>query len=755
MDSTTIASLRLRNPFSVSESRLVAVSLPLPFQGQVPDGMDGVASQSQDIAWWPDSQSGRTRAPRRRLMFGIADRELTEEVCLGASPPPPRGLAPLSARIRVVDENLTCMLPYQVGEVVFRWKNRSLGLRLGIRWRDEYHWWQWLRIEELWSGPLVKAVRVGGYIEVDPALEREFRDPRSFYGTPRLHRHDWVFAEVFALCFANGVIQVTARHINNHRFDEGRDLQHVVPVLAFTPDRPTRLHETLDGKRTRFPLGSATLNLDDAAPFVSAEHPGALRSEKNLIVYQPYMGIEVRGGGAKGYRVQAWEERMPKGLARTVRFHCALGEAAPVVSRLVVPEWWYALAGDLWPDRVLPVRDEWDKRMDRTYEVNTEDRRGRFDECVLGWFWEGETPYAELLHYYRSGNPEHWRNAIRDAYHIADIAFDHSTETMRMHDSLFNGHIAPPLFRTVGLTFGYLETGDPYLLDCSEAAALHWYSMDRLNWPRYAYGRDGASIRSLIFLWDYTGREDYRVMAREAIGRLIQTQDRDGSYPDQGGTTGLHAMGQVVRKPWMANMATDPILDYLLRGHDDPGLWRAVERTAGYIRRSFQSGKGREYWPYQTAYGGTKFDPWIAMRDAESKGRLPTKRALAHGHKARLLSVLSRRTGDPGYFDTWLRFYNAHWARTQPGKDATTFIRSLQHLRYAQAHRWNARWEDGTVVIDPLDSTRCRSLRATVVTPLGKVTVTLRRTTRGWVLDGQSGARVHVTLQSAKSRCTH
>ena len=63
--------------------------------------------------------------------------------------------------IRIVDENLTCLLPYQVGEVVFRWKNHSLGLRLGIRWRDEFHWWQWLRIEELWSGPLVKAVRSG------------------------------------------------------------------------------------------------------------------------------------------------------------------------------------------------------------------------------------------------------------------------------------------------------------------------------------------------------------------------------------------------------------------------------------------------------------------------------------------------------------------------------------------------------------------------------------------------------------------
>jgi hypothetical protein len=54
----------------------------------------------------------------------------------------------------------------------------------------------------------------------------------------------------------------------------------------------------------------------------------------------------------------------------------------------------------------------------------------------------------------------------------------------------------------VGLTFGYLETGDPYLLECSESASSHWYWIDRQNWPRYAFGREGASIRSLIFLWD-------------------------------------------------------------------------------------------------------------------------------------------------------------------------------------------------------------------------------------------------------------
>jgi len=208
----------------------------------------------------------------------------------------------------------------------------------------------------------------------------------------------------------------------------------------------------------------------------------------------------------------------------------------------------------------------------------------------------------------------------------------------------------------------HLETGDPYLLECSEAAANHWYWIDRKNWPRYAYGRDGSSLRSLIFLWDYTGSEHYLAMAREAIGRLIQCQNPDGSYFDQGGTVGVHAIGQVTIKQWMANLATDPILDYLLRGLDDPVLWCAVEKTGEFIRRSFKRGKDADYWPYQMSYGGTKFDPWFALRNPRVGGKLPTARFFSHGHKARLLQVLSRRSGQAKYYELWLRHYQRHWA---------------------------------------------------------------------------------------------
>jgi len=92
------------------------------------------------------------------------------------------------------------------------------------------------------------------------------------------------------------------------------------------------------------------------------------------------------------------------------------------------------VAGNLWPDEVLPVSDYCDKRIHSVYEAVQSHRSGTFDVNHIAHIFEGEVPYSQLLYFYRSGDLEHWRRAIRDAYYIADIAFDHSTETIRMLD---------------------------------------------------------------------------------------------------------------------------------------------------------------------------------------------------------------------------------------------------------------------------------------------------------------------------------
>jgi hypothetical protein len=492
---------------------------------------------------------------------------------------------------------------------------------------------------------------------------------------------------------------------------------------------------TWTGADPIFRLGAAKLNLTDCATLVSEKHPGSLRTENDIVIFQPYEGIEIAGDSAKltgtdGLFFHAHQRILPRGVARTVRFCLSLGEAAPVISRFAAPEWWYAISGDLWPDGVLPVRDDWDQRIEATYEnaVVRRDSPGRFDDYAAAIGREGEVPFVQFMYAHRTGDPEHWRRALRDAYHMADIAFDHATETIRMHNYPFDGSTSLPLFRIMGMLVGYLETGDPYLRACSEATSLHFLSMDRENWPRHSYGRDAMGIRGLVFLADYLGSDQYREWARECLERVIQCQLPDGSYHDQGGGTGVHAIGQLPVKPWMANMATNPILDYVLRWPDDAPLWEAVVKYGGFLLKAGTQSDGTVRWPYQVSYGGTQFDPWREVFNAGTgMANLPDQTHYAISYKARSLSVLTGRTGDPAYFDAWLKFYDKYWRNQPPNDREWSVIKSLYHLPFAQAHAWNARWREGRIEIAPLPSRYRTELAGTIQTPRGPLKLKLRR----------------------------
>ncbi len=749
VDPKTVSLLELNCPEPKEEARIAMVSLPVPMNAKVHSHFTGLATQTVDVGWWPDSRSGGKRVPRRRLMFGMSKNALPSSFRLTNKSSSVAAKKQIEVSTSIIHKDYKALLPHEVGEARFTLGGKSFGLRLGVRWRDELHWWEWLKLEKLWSGPVVTAYRIGGCIEVVPLKWDEIMAPKkegmsqyeAVLTNKWLHRQNWLLGEAFILCFANGVIQLSCRHVNNHRFDEGREHAEMTPLIGFSVSGDAPVDHKLDGTRSRFALGDMSLDLSDALPFVSPEHPGSLKRENDLIIYQPYEGVEIEGDSGHrarqdGFLVRASERRFPKGLARTVRFNVSLSEVAPVISRLTAPEWWYALSGDLWPDRVLSVRDALDKRIDGTYAVR-EDHPGRFDEGFMGRLWEGEGPFAQLLYFYRTGKLEQFRRAIRDAYHMADIAFDHSTETIRMMDYPLDGSTAPPGSRTTGMLFGYLETGDPYLRECAESASSHWYWMDCHMWPRFGYGRDGAGIRGLVFMWDYLGKEDYRAMARDAMGRLIQCQQADGSYRDQGSGTGIHAGSHMPVKPWMANLGNDPVIDYLERIPDDEELRRAVIKYGDFLLDAVVRTDGTVRWPYQVSHAGTDHDPLLEWGNPSMKGKLPYlgPHGFAHGHKPRALNFISRLTGKAKYFDTWLQFYDAHWADQPPRvDDHYLVIRCLQNLPYAQAHSWNARWRNGGLEIAPLLSDQRPEMEATIVTPIGPVTLGVRRSKGKWEL---------------------
>jgi len=744
MKDDLLDGLVLSNPRSSEASRLCMISLPLA-PGTQAGHLEGIRTQAQTIARWPSSAAGRPGLPRRQLIFGLANSCIPEKIRLVQGRKIDNRYSGPDASLKIVREKKTGITFYEEDEVVFSMGKKQLGLRIGLIHEGEYHWWEWLRIEELWSGPVCKAIRIGGFIARHRTTEEELKEINLFTRPAALHKllhvHDWLRGEAYILMFANGVIHFTCRHVNNHLFDHGRDLEDVTPVLAFTCVDMPEINTQIDGTKMQFEIGPGVrLDLRETAPMVSSEHPGQLQTTDGLLIYKPYEGIEIVGDGVHkrrddGYIVKASEKRFPRGFAKTIHFAAALGEDEPVISRLTAPDWYYAATGNLFVEKILPahdrtIRDEIIESLEKKVLARAAKPSGFCDTGILTRSaWEGEIPYSQILHFYMSGNPDFLEIALNDIYACADFGFDHATETWRMHDYPA-GCIAPPLYRTVGLTFGYLETGDPYLLDCSESAAVRYYQIDRHNWPRRTYGRDAASLRSLAFLWDYTGKEDYLAMAREAIGRAIKCQRPDGSTGDQGGAVDLHGgIANEITKTWMAMLASDILIDYLLRKPGDMEVEKSLVRTAEFMLRSQIVKDGVYFWAYQYKYGENPGDPW-GMRDTpDNYAKHPFGNSV-WGYKARFLPFVARLTGDTRYLEAWQRCVDTYlstrenWEKMEVGYTSNKFI---QNLPFEMAYMWKAQVKTGAVYVEPILTHQNPKISGEISTPFGVLHISCSR----------------------------
>ena len=761
------------NPGWDGEARVGMISLPVPLGWTPPQGLGGLPTQVQPVGVWPESVSGERGRVRRQLMYVVSDTELPSELAVGQQSNCQGDYTGPEVGVRILSKKNVGIELSEVNEAVFSFGSKELGLRMGLKHGGQTKWWEWIRIEELWRGPLCKAVRIGGAIEVEHFGDEYCATLKNMVESKGVHYHNWLRGDVYAVMFTNGVIQLTLRHVNNHMFDHGRDLEDVLPVVGLRTNETAQLQEVLDGSRRRFDLGGVQFDMAEAATMVGPEHPGRLAREEDVIVYQPYDGVEIHGDTHKRQRedgliVDGRDKVFPRGVARTLGVVVSMGEAEPVVSRLVAPDWLYATSKELWGDDVLPVHDEWDAVVDscQAGALKAKENRLRcFDNAVLvREIWEGEIAYSQMLHFYRSGDLRFFDIALCDAYHNADISFDHATETIRMRNYPFGG-IALPLFRTVSMTAAYLETGDPYLLECAESAAVRYYWLDKHNWPRRSYGRDAASLRSLVFLWDYTGKEDYLAMVREALGRLIQCQRDNGSYGDQGEAVGPCGGGTAeITKVWMSMLANDPVVDYLQRrGDDDAELWQAVLKTGEFVLESQLVKDGAHYWAYEYGYGDNPGNPWAMQDDPEEYQRFPGG-ALVVGYKARFLSFLSARTGDLRYLTAWQKFHDTNWGLDggetvdkegrvvkpvvqKPEAPDYTSNKAVQYVPYGQAHKWNARLEGGGIRMRPLLTDWAGGMSGEISTPMGKLQVSCSKRGDKTVMTTASDAQFEVMVE--------
>ena len=708
------------------------LSLPVPRGRCGHYSLAGNPTQHEAVGFREDHDGGSSI--RRAILLGTAPGAPEQLTVRGGDCPSGPFTGP-EAELRVVEQRSDIALVYEIDELVLRMADRWIGIRIGLLTDEGLHWWQWVRLETIAEGPICRSYRAMGAAPVHFETDADIPEPRQYARYPWLHRHNHVRCEAFARCYANGVIELSLRHINGRFFTEGGDVEGVVPVFAF---RAQDLGPWSEGQTTEVPLrwqmGEVVLDTGDAAHLANEERPAKAWREDDLIIYQPYEGMEALAGENRAerkgdpYLVRAGDRLIPKGMARTVRLTASLGDAPPEVAVYLAPDWWYGLCEEFGAEPLLPVRDECDEVI-RTAEewLNTNLYQDCFDDGAQcrtkikrddggpgDTGWEGETPFAHLLAAYRSGSSRTYDLAIRSCYHVADVATDHALFAVRMHAYESDAQ-SLPMARIMGHFGGYLETGDPYLSEIAMAVIETAYWWDRSYWPRRSIGRDAVYIRGLIFLYRYTGERFYLKRAREAIGRVMAVQHPDGSYADQGGTTGVHGGVNLVVKPWMGCMATEPMIDYLEHVEDEE-VAAAALRFADWLLASRVEQDGDKYFTYQVGFG----DQTHYQNIHGAAWELPSKNRWHLEYLARVLGWASLRSGKPDYYQAWLESFIGGGGRVE-GDFVSGKI--LQNLTWLRAKLWSPRWIDNRVELSPRPDLTGSASEARISTPEGEIGV--------------------------------
>lgn len=708
----------LRALGEADDAAVFLASVPLPRGADARLAVDGVVSQALPLAYWPGADG--PGEVKQVLLLGIGGAAAAETLSLNAGhghllqpeagPPTEPGTAwtgPLP-QLTVVQQKKTGFLMREVNELVLCRGAREIGLRLGLQTAGAWRWWQFVRLEQLWAGPVCRAYRAAGYIavtEVDDAFFLEAMKANNGYW---LHRHNWLLGELYLQVFANGLVRVTARHLNNRLVDKGSALTDVLPVLSLrTDDGPRTLDLALDGTLRDVDLGGAHLDLARCQDLHGPEHPGRLWHDAaaDLTILQPYTGPEMDFGDYEPeaeYKLHAQERRMWAGMARSFSFDLSLAAAPIRTRRFLPPLGWQAHCGMLWPDGALPVRGPMEPWIATFKDLAREHYHGLLSHRFLqkSAFWDGEHAYALMLHAYRDQNPVYYRAAYHHAQAWADIGIDHTDFSIRIWYQRL-GSTGPVLNRTLGLLAVYLEEGDPYMLRVAESVADAADALDRGNWPRRGYGRDGAYIRSLTRLYDVTGDSHYLRRARAACHRAIQCQRPDGSYGDQGNAAEAHGHSCEIIKPWMSAILNEVLVDYLERAPDDAAVAAAVMRNADWLLRvQVTDDPDGAYWPYEVAWGENSAPPWAAMK-GEAVERHPIGEAQLD-YLARVLLWASRHSGDPRYARAWTATYRRRYLVRKLANSSYGVVKVPENFTWHESHLWNARWTPDGLVTAPV-----------------------------------------------------
>ena len=680
--------------------------------------MDGCVVQAQPIGWWEG------QAYPRRLMLRWIGEDLPPRfgTDIRHNPNPARNAGwtfeyrwvegiresvPWRTRLRNAPLEET---EYEMHQLDLRRGDDALGLRLGLRLNARIYWWQFIRADFVHRGPVCDVLRVGG---------------------PIYNEESTVQSDAYLVLYANGVIEAYVHFVNHQREGVGTET-HGIPVLAFDVPGDPQVNHVLDGTETHFRLGACSINLGESAGFADAERPGSLRTEEDVIVWQPWLDQEIFGellveaegipehriirgvgegqnltsdqrGEADRYWVAALGDRLiPRGVARSVRFILSSGDVPPEVVRYQAPAWWHALCESFPTSGKLPAA-WW--TVPHALEVGEQyfrphPRGGPFELGRSGRDSDGTLGAAMLLLGYATERTDFCEGALLPAYWWADIAIDHVEFTCHELPKYSWQWIVQPYIRWIELVYAYGETSDPYLLETARFTADAYYRFFWTNRPHRTVGRDALGVAGLLALYESTGEVMYLQRAREILAEARRSYGQTDAYWP-GGQSGCGPNG-VGRQD-----SFDYIPMVLARLHV-----QLIETARGTL-------------PPEEEDAVWRFLRFIVEVVREKGGGGWTFRAVSLSYM--VLTALADHYPDEA--ETWIGLLN-RWneeygmPEAHDGGKAYSWVVSALRL---DAWAWGATWEDGVLRVRPRTIVKDPRApkRATVWTPKGKVELVL------------------------------
>lgn len=592
------------------------VSLPLPRGGHWTVGIEGCQCQLVPVAVWPRSEPwpGAPRAPRRVLVYITADHPLPAALDAVLTPCPAPAVVSredAAARlgwqleVKVVErqqhQRNQSAFPYyrEINELALRYGGRELGLRLGALNPWGPHQWQYVQAEPLWSGPLAAGYRVGGHIYV--GYDQPLRDKELEYVQSGLRSHppdETLAASLYLVLFADGTLQAAA-HFVNGRVYHGSGPTLGVPVIFARglADAVPEAGRRWTGADALLRHDGLALDLGPAAHLVSNEHPGKLTRvplDSALLCWQPVQNtrIELRTrpdgeGGIHEDVVDGSPAGLVQGAARSVPFALSLSAAIPGLRRYLAPPAYYAACEELAP-RPLRHRSgpyaEISRLCGKAFLDNTASGRFTAGGIYRYLYQHGRGTYElsmdgnECRSLYRLAywlaDPDLYALAERNAYFCADLAVDHSRDIVHYHGDQTSWKVYSLIYtRFSGLVYGYLETGDRYLLDNAVAVAHSYMNHHRQNWPRRGMGRDLDPLAGFAVLYDYTGDEHWLDFAREVADNQVRVIGAGGEWLSGAGVGPYWGCNAAEGSPWNGGHFFHGFAETLMRLDDVPPHW--------------------------------------------------------------------------------------------------------------------------------------------------------------------------------------